>query len=153
MKLLKLLAFVALVGCGQSVLAMNLGWQAQIKQTVDAMDDDEVVERLQGLRGIIIQQDDLGDTRLYDNALEFLCLPKVYLTLMMQLEALRDNNPETFYQLVNFISEKPNDQIPANLIAAVTGLHLNPHISLFAIIIRNIIENRNIASTMMPSRM
>lgn len=152
MKLLKLLAFVALVGCGQSVLAMNLGWQAQIKQTVDAMDDDEVVERLQNVQGIILKED-LGDYRVYDSNEEFLCLPKAYLTVMLQLEALRDNNPETFYQLVNFISEKPNDQIPANLIAAVTGLHLNPHISLFAIIIRNIIENRNIASTMMPSRM
>lgn len=152
MKLLKLLAFVALVGCGQSVLAMNLGWQAQIKQTVDAMDDDEVVERLQNVQGIILKED-LGDYRVYDSNEEFLCLPKAYLTVMLQLEALRDNNPETFYQLVNFISEKPNDQIPANLIVAVTGLHLNPHISLFAIIIRNIIENRNIASTMMPSRM
>jgi hypothetical protein len=152
MKLLKSLVIVGLVCYGQSALAMNLGWQAQIKQTVNAMDDDEVVERLQNAQGIKLKEE-LGDYRVYDSNEEFLCLPKAYLTVMMQLEALRDNNPETFYKLVNFISENPNDQLPANLIVAVTGLHLNPHVSLFAIIIRNIIENRNISISMMPSRM
>jgi hypothetical protein len=147
MKILKQLIIAALVCYGQSALAMNLGWQNQIKQTVNAMNDGQIIHRLQGLKGIVIQQDDLGDARIYDNDGEFLCLPKLYLTLMMQLEGLRNNDPETFYQLVAFILESPNDQLPANLIAAVTGQHLNP-ISLFAIIIRNIIENGNV--TMMP---
>jgi|GEM_PF-2412959 hypothetical protein len=146
MKLLKSLTIIALVCYGQSVLAMNQGWQAQIKRQVADMNDQAVVARLQNLNGITLQEQ-AGDYRIYDSNDLFLCLPKVYLTLLLQLQALSNNNGAAFEEIMNFVFANPNNQIPAPLINAVIGNQqaLNQgNQSLSALIIRNIIENGNV---------
>ncbi len=148
MKILKLLTMVALVCHGQSVLAMNLGPQAHIKLQVDAMNDDAIVTELQTrhLNGITLQEED-GDYRIYENNGQFLCFPQTYLTIIRQLEALRDNNMNLFYELVNFVQNNPQNPIPFNLIAAVLDAYyaMQPtYRHLATRIIRNIIQNQNI---------
>lgn len=155
MKLLKLLAFAALICYGQSIFAMHQHTNDErnamrqeriaIHNRVYGMSDRATAQQLRNLHlnDIIIRESNNQYSVHFATTNRNFCPTTVYLVAIESLNNLRDNHPATFNHLVNFVRNNDDDEyIPDELI--IPAMHENVASLLLQRIIRHIILNDNV---------
>jgi hypothetical protein len=152
MKLFKQLAIVALFCCGQSLTMHQDDERNALRQEriaihnrVYGMDDRAAAQQLRNLHlnDVIIRASNNQYSVHYATTNRNFCPATVYLFVIESLNNLRDNHPNRFNLLVNFVrTHNANDDIPDELI--IPAMHEDVASLLLQRVIRHIILNDNV---------